>query len=97
MAEEQQQERREQERRQKTGAQRSARVVVGTSSMPVALIIAWAYAEIWGKQMDVNVAIALATVIGSFTTTVALCFQDMRAIWLARYLKRRGTDRRPRK
>lgn len=89
-----QQENGAQERRHQHEGNRSKRVVVGSGSSVLAIVLAYFYAQHYGRELPMEVAVALSALIGSMTTTVALCFQDLRAIVLSRALKRRSTDRK---
>lgn len=88
----------EEERRKFDEGSRSTRLTLATASTPLGVAVAVLSTEIVKMCCDVRMSnmafLSIAAISGSLTTTMALCFHDMRAIFLARFLKRRQTDRR---
>jgi hypothetical protein len=81
------------ERRAANGKSRKSRITLGGASTPIAILISYGVTDLWGHQMSQEVAIALATVIGSLTSVASVCFWDLRAIVLG-HLRRRAVDRK---
>ena len=71
-------------------ARRRIRLSVGAgSSLPIAIVVTFLYHEVFHKQMDNTVAVAIASLIGSFGTGLALCFHDIRALICGMLIKNR--------
>jgi hypothetical protein len=90
------------ERRRVDEAVRRARIVQGAGSgtaigSSLAILFDWAYATHTGNLLPSQVAIALGAVIGSLSSTVTICLQDIRALVWAAALRRREGDRRKRR
>lgn len=77
--------------------QRSDRLKAAGLSTPLGIALAIIVAElvktVWGVTLSSMMFIAISAVAGSITTTIAICFADIRAIVLARLLRRRAADR----
>ena len=69
-------------------------VAGGVSALPIAIIVSWLYGELMGHQMDQQVALAIASLMGSLSTGIVLCYKDMRAILAAWVLHRRSDEKR---
>lgn len=75
---------------------RANRLKIAGLSTPIGVALAVLVVEgvklVWDVDLSNMFFLSLASILGSLTTTGALCFHDLRAIVLARFLKRRGTD-----
>lgn len=74
-------------------AERKKRLTVGGASVPAAIVACWVINEyIVGKDMPQEVAMSVGAMIGSLMSIISLCFNDLRAIFLARFRNQRSED-----
>jgi hypothetical protein len=59
---------------------RAKRLVGGSAGTMIAVIVAWGYAETYGKPMPGEVSAA----IGGLLTTFLVCLDDIIALWFNR-------------
>lgn len=70
--------------------ERKGRLVAGgISTVPIAIVVAFLYQKVFKETMDHNVAIALASILGSMGTGFVLCFKDMRSIFCGYLIRKR--------
>lgn len=66
----------------------------GASTFAVTVIVSAIYSKYFKEDMDPNLAVAVAAMVGSMSTGAVLCFKDFRAlfcVWLIRkrYIRNR--------
>lgn len=81
------------ERRTGTGPSRKHRIAVGSVSAPLSIVAVFVFHKLWGQDMPVEIAIAVASVTSTILTTMSICFWDLRGIVLNRIKTRRVGDR----
>ena len=90
-------ERRDQERE----SNRSRRIKVGGVSSgigaPMAILVVYLLEQNMDMTLPEYVVIAIAAVVGSTSTWIAMCAHDMRAIVLRLFMRRRSHDSRRRR
>lgn len=75
---------------QRDVSRRRKRLSVGIgSSVPLAIVVTFLYHELFHKDMDTHVAVAIASLMGSFGTGLALCFNDIRSVICGYLVKKR--------
>lgn len=72
---------------------RKQRLTVGTASVPAGIVVCWIVSHIWGKEMPQEVAMSVGAIVGSITSIMSLCFQDLRSVLLARFRPKRDEDK----
>lgn len=74
---------------------RKTRLTVGTASVPAGIVVCWVISNyMGGKEMPQEVAMSVGAIVGSITSVLSLCFQDLRGIFLARFRGKREEDRK---
>lgn len=80
-------------RRSSKSPNRKHRLIAGTSSAPFAIVICYAINRIFNiPQEEQLLNIAINSIVGSFVTVLALCFNDLRGIFLERFGSKRHDD-----
>lgn len=84
-------------RRSTQNPARKQRLIAGTSSAPLAIVVCYAVNKVFDiPPEDQTLNIAINTLVGSAVTVLTLCFWDLRAILLERFGRKRASDRKRR-